>query len=81
MDETKVKNGKVLKGVVVSDSMEDTAVVLVKRHDKHPKYKKYITKTKKYKVHDKGNKKKVGDKVKIIETKPISKDKRFKILE
>lgn len=76
--ETKAKRrGKVLSGVVVSDKMKDTIVVNVSRYSKHPKYGKYIRKHKKYKVHDVGNTKKVGDKVEIRETAPISKDKHF----
>ena len=74
--ETK-KNGKVLKGVVVSQKMKDTAVVLVTRFVKHSKYKKYYKVSKKYKAHDLGNKKQVGDKVEIRECRPISKDKHF----
>jgi small subunit ribosomal protein S17 len=61
--------------------MTDTVVVEVSRYHKHPKYQKFISSRKKYKAHDKGNTLNVGDKVKIIETKPISKDKRFKLLE
>lgn len=71
---------KILSGTVVSDKMKDTIVVLVERYDKHPKYGKYVKKRKKFKVHDAGNIAKIGDRVKIIETKPISKDKSFKLL-
>ena len=71
---------KVLSGVVVSDKMQDTVVVSVSRYVKHPKYKKYIKKVKKYHVDDKGNNFVVGDKVEIIETTPISKTKRFKVI-
>jgi len=76
--ETKT-GGKVLNGVVVSDKMKDTCVVEVQRFVKHPKYKKYYKVHKKYKVHDVGNTKKVGDKVEIRETRPISKTKHFVI--
>lgn len=69
--------GKVLRGVVVSDKMTDTVVVEVERYYKHPKYGKFVKSKKRYKAHDKGNETKLGDKVEIIETKPISKDKRF----
>ncbi len=69
--------GKVLDGVVVSNKMKDTIVVEVQRYFKHPKYDKFIKSKKRYKAHDAGNEKKMGDKVEIIETKPISKDKRF----
>ena len=71
---------KVLSGVVVSDKMKDTIVVLVERYVKHPKYQKFLNLRKKYKVHDAGNTKKVGDKVDIEETRPISKDKHFRVL-
>jgi len=71
---------KILSGTVVSDKMKDTIVVLVERYDKHPKYGKFVKKRKKYKVHDAGNTAKIGDKVEIIETRPISKDKSFKLL-
>jgi small subunit ribosomal protein S17 len=71
---------KKLKGTVVSDKMEKTAVVLVERYVKHPKYKKYLRESKKYKVHDPEKKYKVGDKVIIEECKPVSKEKHFKVL-
>ena len=75
---TEKKNkGKILSGVVVSDKMKDTVVISVTRFVKHPKYKKYYKVSKKYKAHDIGNTAKVGDKVSIRETKPISKDKHF----
>lgn len=75
------KKGKVLSGVVVSDKMKDTVTVTVSRFVKHPKYKKYMKKSKKYHAHDEGNTLVVGDKVKIEETKPISKTKRFKVVK
>lgn len=75
------ENGKVLSGVVTSDKMTDTIVVEVGRYSKHPKYGKFIRNRKKYKVHDEGNTAGIGDKVKIIETRPISKDKKFKLTE
>lgn len=68
---------KVLSGTVVSDKMKDTVVVLVERYEKHPKYEKFIKSSKKFKAHDAGNTKKIGEKVEIEETKPISKDKHF----
>jgi small subunit ribosomal protein S17 len=73
------KKGKILSGIVVSDKMKDTIVVKVNNFIKHPKYKKYILRSKKYKAHDVGNTKKIGDKVEIVECSPISKDKHFKI--
>lgn len=77
MNNAKTKKNKTLKGVVVSDKMKDTVVVSVVRFVIHPKYKKYHKVSKKYKAHDAGNTKKVGDKVEIKECKPISKDKHF----
>lgn len=77
--ETTTKKGKFLDGVVVSDKMTDTVVVSVSRYFKHPKYQKFMTVDKKYKVHDPGNTCKIGDKVTIRESKPISKTKRFVI--
>lgn len=72
---------KILNGVVTSDKMKDTCVVVVERYTKHPKYQKYMQSRKKYKVHDVGNTAKIGDKVSIEETRPISRHKTFKILE
>lgn len=74
-------NGKVLSGVVVSDKMTDTIVVKVQRFIKHPKYNKYVKIDKKIKAHDAGNTAKIGDKVFIKETKPISKDKSFILIK
>lgn len=73
-------SGNILKGVVVSDKMDKTVVVSVSRLVKHPLYGKFYQVNKKYKAHDEENKYKVGDKVEIMETKPISKDKHFKTL-
>ena len=79
--ETKIKKtNKVLKGKVVSDKMDKTIVVLVTRFIEHKKYGKRIKMTKKYKAHDETNSKKVGDTVEIEETRPISKDKKFKVV-
>ncbi len=79
--ETKIKKtNKILKGVVVSNKMDKTVVVEVTRFVEHKKYGKRIKKTKNYKAHDEGNVKKVGDQVEIEETKPMSKDKHFKII-
>lgn len=77
---TKTKQ-KTLSGVVVSDKMTDTVVVAVERYVKHPKYGKFIKRLKKYKAHDKGNQRKIGDKVSIEQTRPISKDKSFRIIK
>jgi small subunit ribosomal protein S17 len=70
---------KQFAGVVVSDKMKDTIVVSVSRYVKHPKYKKYVRRTKKYHVHDVGNTKKIGEKVTIEECRPISKTKHFTV--
>ncbi|MEK9184003.1 MAG: 30S ribosomal protein S17 [Patescibacteria group bacterium] len=71
---------KKLKGTIVSDAMQKTVVVLVNRYFKHPKYGKYIKRSKKYKVHDEKGEYKKGDKVTIQECRPISKDKKFMVL-
>lgn len=71
---------KKLTGTVVSNKMKDTVVVLVERYEKHPKYGKFIRSSKKFKAHDAGNTKVIGEKVEIVETKPISKDKHFKVV-
>ena len=73
--------GKVLSGKIVSTKMKDTIVVLVERFTKHPKYGKFLKRQKKFKVHDALNKHKEGEVVEIVETRPISKDKRFMVLE
>ena len=75
-----VKTGNILNGVVVSDKMNKTVVVSISRFVKHPKYGKFYKINKKYKAHDEENRYKVGDKVEIIETRPISKDKKFKVV-
>ncbi len=72
--------GRVLSGTVVASKMQDTCTVAVERYVKHPKYKKFVRLTKKYLVHDQGNKASVGAKVEIIETRPISKRKRFALV-
>jgi small subunit ribosomal protein S17 len=72
-------NRKTQVGVVVSDKMEKTAVVKVDRLVKHPVYNKYIKRSAKYKAHDIDNSAKIGDRVIIVETRPMSKDKRWKI--
>lgn len=79
--ETKESKGNILRGVVVSDKMDKTVVVTVSRFVKHPLYGKFYKVSKKYKAHDEENKYKIGDKVEIVETKPISKDKHFQIVK
>ncbi|MFH1402421.1 MAG: 30S ribosomal protein S17 [Patescibacteria group bacterium] len=68
-----------IKGVVVSNKMDKTLVVLTKRFVKHPKYGKYRSIAKKYKVHYDDGKYEIGDTVEIIECNPISKEKRFRV--
>ncbi len=79
MEKTQTRKRQ-MTGVVVSDKMKDTCVVLVERYIKALKYDKYVNRSKKYKADDKGNTKKIGDKVTIEECAPISKDKHFKIV-
>lgn len=66
-------------GIVISDKMEKTVVVKVDRLIKHPVYNKYIKRSATYKVHDEHNSSKVGDRVQIIECRPLSKDKRWNL--
>ncbi|MDP3646408.1 MAG: 30S ribosomal protein S17 [bacterium] len=78
MEQT-IQIGKFFDGVVVKTAMKDTVTVSVERYVKHPKYKKYMRLSKKFLVHDPGNTLVVGQKVRIKETRPISKLKRFVI--
>lgn len=79
--EAKATTGKTFEGVVVKSAMKDTATVLVERYVKHPKYKKYMRRSKKFLAHDPGNATEIGTKVTIRETRPISKNKRFIIVK
>jgi len=72
---------KVRSGQVVSDKMDKTRVVSVERVTRHPLYGKTIRQSKKYKFHDEGNESRVGDIVKIVESRPLSKDKRWRLVE
>ncbi len=72
-------NKRTLNGIVVSDKMEKTVSVEVERLVKHSMYNKYIRRKKKYKAHDATNECKVGDRVLIIESRPLSKEKNWKI--
>lgn len=72
---------KVFKGKVVSTKMKDTVVVRVDEYIKHPKYKKYYKRSKNYKAHDTGNTAAADDVVLIEKTRPISKDKHFKVIQ
>ena len=71
---------KILKGKVIRDKNDKTIVVLVKRRFAHPFFKKVITSSKKYHAHDEKNKFKIGDVVKIIESRPFSKKKRWEVI-
>ena len=68
-------------GLVVSDKMDKTVVVAIERRVPHPIYGKMITRTKRLKVHDEENSAKTGDTVRIVETRPLSKDKRWRLVE
>ena len=68
-------------GKVVSNKMDKTIVVAVENHVKHPLYKKVVKSTYKLKAHDENNECKIGDKVKVMETRPLSKDKRWRLVE
>ena len=72
---------KVMIGTVVSDKMDKTVVVAVETSVRHKVYKKTVKRTYKLKAHDEENACKVGDKVKVMETRPLSKDKRFRVVE
>src|SRR5437762_10364115 len=72
---------KTMIGVVVSNKMDKTAVVAVERRMQHPLYKKIIRRTKRYKAHDESNEARLGDIVRIAETRPMSKEKRWRIAE
>ena len=68
-------------GVVLSDKMQKTIVVRISRKALHPKFGKVIEKSNKFKVHDEKNEAKIGDRVRIVETRPISRDKRWRLVE
>jgi small subunit ribosomal protein S17 len=72
---------KVRQGVVVSDKMDKTVVVLVERRTTHPLYRKTVTRSQKYHAHDEANDVRVGDRVRIVETRPLSKTKRWRVVE
>ena len=72
---------KVRDGIVVSNKMEKTIVVAIETMALHPIYKKRVKKTTKFKAHDESNVAQTGDKVRIMETRPLSKDKRWRLVE
>ena len=79
MEALERNNRKVREGIVVSDKMEKTIVVAIKDKTKHPLYKKTINTTTKVKAHDENNEAGIGDKVEIMETRPLSKDKCWRL--
>ena len=79
MEERNLRKTRV--GKVVSDKMDKTIVVAIEDHVKHPLYKKIVKKTYKLKAHDENNECKAGDTVKVMETRPLSKDKRWRLVE
>jgi len=70
---------KTREGVVVSDAMQKTRVVLIERVFRHPRYQRVITRSKRLKAHDEENRSRAGDRVLIEETRPLSKDKRWRV--
>jgi len=81
MDNEAKKEKQVLQGIVVSDKMEKTIVVEIMMRKLHPLYKKYLTRSKKVKAHDEKNEAKTGDTVRVVETRPLSRDKRWRLAE
>ena len=79
MEERNLRKERV--GIVVSDKMDKTIVVAVSERVKHPLYKKIVNRTKKFKAHDENNACGIGDTVLIAETRPLSKDKRWRVVE
>ena len=72
---------KIFTGKVVSNKMEKTIVVSVEQRKLHPLYKKYVSRTKKLKAHDANNECNIGDTVRVIESRPLSREKRWRLLE
>ena len=72
---------KVREGLVVSNKMDKTAVVAVIERVRHPKYAKFVMRTKKLYAHDEANDANIGDKVRVMETRPLSKNKRWRVVE
>jgi small subunit ribosomal protein S17 len=81
LNTTKRSNKRVLTGRVVSNKMQKTIVVAIERRKLHPLYKKYITLTKKVKAHDEENQAGIGDLVRVIESRPLSKEKCWRLAE
>ena len=81
MSENRTSSRKTRVGKVVSDKMDKTIVVAVENRVAHPLYKKIIKRTYKLKAHDENNECRVGDRVRVMETRPLSKDKRWRLVE
>jgi len=81
MDEIRTTSRKTRVGKVVSDKMDKTVVVIVEDSVQHPRYKKIMKRTYRLKAHDEQNQCGVGDRVKVMETRPLSKDKRWRVVE
>ena len=81
MEEKRISSRKVRVGKVVSDKMEKTVVVAIADRVAHPLYKKIVGRTYKLKAHDENNECGIGDTVKVMETRPLSKDKRWRVVE
>ena len=80
-DTAERSNRKVREGLVVSNKMDKTAVVAVVERVRHPKYAKFVLRTKKLYAHDETNDVNIGDKVRVMETRPLSKNKRWRVVE
>ena len=81
MEGNRTPTKRVLTGQVVSDKMDKTIVVAIRRRKLHRLYKKFVNSTKKVKAHDESNECKIGDTVRVIECRPLSRDKRWRLLE
>ena len=83
MSETDIKRGarKVREGIVVSDKMDKTVVVAIEQRRKHPLYGKVMTSSERLKAHDEANEAGVGDRVRVMETRPLSATKRWRVVE
>ena len=81
MEEKRISSRKTRVGLVVSDKMDKTVVVAIKDNVKHPLYKKIMKRTVKFKAHDEENACGIGDKVQVMETRPLSKDKHWRVVE
>ncbi len=81
MEDKRTSSRKTRVGKVISDKMDKTIVVAIADRVQHPLYKKFINRTYKLKAHDENNECRIGDKVRVMETRPLSKDKRWRLVE